>query len=683
MTPTELRLRLLHAGYDPLPLFGKAPSMLKDWQHKTNTNDQDVEMWAKQWPDARNTGILCQRVPTFDIDVMHPAAQAVEELVRAHYEEAGPILVRFGQPPKRAIPFRTDEPFKKILVNLTGPEGGQHKLEFLGEGQQVVVAGIHPGTGKPYSWHGGELSETRRADLPYIRGGEAHQFVEKAVDVLDQHGFRRAEGDKKADDHDHTSADWDALIGNLIEGVALHDSLRDLAASCVAKGFRDGDAIELLRSLMRKSRAERDTRWLERYNEIPRIVRSAHEKFGAGAAQQFNSPWHWQNEADPMDTRRHLVESLLPETGTALISGQWGTYKTFVADDLAASVMTGTPFINFPVLRKGGVLWFACEGQSEVAIRITAAWEAKGGNGRAPFAWIDNCPRLLDPNAANALAAVIKPAAEKMQQDFSLPVALVIIDTVGKAAGALKAGELNDDVVVKAIMKGLATLSIDLNALVLAVAHFGKNIETGTKGSSSFEDDADVVLALLGDKSVNGIVEEPRLCARKRRGGPSGEEFPFRTQVVDLGSDKNGCPVTTLTLRWPDPAMIAAPKPKAQKNPWRAKPLRLLYRSLTNLPAECWSDQLPFLDGPTVRATSLETVRAEFYKSYSAEGDPKAKQQARRQAFHRATTDAQANGLIGIREIDAVIYIWIATPPPEQPDLADVLGSSKRWADRF
>jgi hypothetical protein len=38
------------------------------------------------------------------------------------------------------------------------------------------------------------------------------------------------------------------------------------------------------------------------------------------------------------------------------MAGQWGTFKTFVAFDLAASVMSGKPFVEFPVDRPGGVL---------------------------------------------------------------------------------------------------------------------------------------------------------------------------------------------------------------------------------------------------------------------------------------------------------------------------------------
>src|SRR5262249_43936632 len=116
--------------------------------------------------------------------------------------------------------------------------------------------------------------------------------------------------------------------------------------------------------------------------------------------------WIWHGDVDAQQIRKWSVAGLLPETGVALISGQWGTYKTFVAIDLAAAVMTGSEFIQFPVSRRGGVLFFACEGQSEVAIRLTAAFGARGGTGRAPFAWQENCPRLLDPNASKIMAAM-------------------------------------------------------------------------------------------------------------------------------------------------------------------------------------------------------------------------------------------------------------------------------------
>jgi hypothetical protein len=254
----------------------------------------------------------------------------------------------------------------------------------------------------------------------------------------------------------------------------------------------------------------------------------------------------------------------------------------------------------------------------------------------------------------------VKQAAEKMQKDFGLPVALVIIDTAGKAAGLTKTGDLNDDTVAKTIMKALDDASKATGALFMGVAHFGKNVETGTKGSSGFEDDADVVLALLGDKGINGKVDTPRLCVRKRRSGANGDEHPFRTVVVSMGEDEDGDEVTTLRIEWLTGGEAEVVSAKTKNDPWAAKSLRLLRQVMMNMLADCGSVQKPYPDGPEVRAVDIELVRAEFYKSHPATGDAKAKSDARRQAFNRAIKDAQAKGLIGSRDIGDVTYVWLA-----------------------
>jgi hypothetical protein len=63
------------------------------------------------------------------------------------------------------------------------------------------------------------------------------------------------------------------------------------------------------------------------------------------------------------------------------------------------------------------------------------------------------------------------------------------------------------------------------------------------------------------------------MAARKRRAGPSGEEFAFTTQLIVLGTGSDGDPVDTLVLEWGgrvDPA-------DAQQSRW-PKHLHLLRR---------------------------------------------------------------------------------------------------------
>ena len=88
--------------------------------------------------------------------------------------------------------------------------------------------------------------------------------------------------------------------------------------------------------------------------------------------------------------------------------------------------------------------------------------------------------------------------------------------------------------------------------------------------------------------------------------------------------------------------------------------LRLLRRTLMSVLADHGGDQQPYHDGPVVRAVDINIIRAEFYRSYPAEGDEKAKQAARQRAFHRAINKAQDNDLIGVREIEEITYVWLA-----------------------
>jgi Bifunctional DNA primase/polymerase, N-terminal len=156
-----LRQALADAGFSPIPCNGKKPPM-EEWQKKLVTNPAEIALWSRLFPEATNTGILTRVTPTIDANILNPeAAEAIEALIRERLEERGYILVRTGRAPKHAIPLRTDVPLKKIVGNVVAPDGSAQKVELLGDGQRVVVHGIHPETGRPYGWHGGEPGAVR------------------------------------------------------------------------------------------------------------------------------------------------------------------------------------------------------------------------------------------------------------------------------------------------------------------------------------------------------------------------------------------------------------------------------------------------------------------------------------------------------------------------------------------
>jgi 5S rRNA maturation endonuclease (ribonuclease M5) len=370
---------------------------------------------------------------------------------------------------------------------------------------------------------------------------------------------------------------------------------------------------------------------------------------------------HWHGEINPLESRPQLVDGVLPEIGCGLISGQWGTYKSFAALDLAASVMTGKPFITFPVVRKGGVLFIAAEGASEMSARIEAAVKAKDrALDHAPFAWLDRCPALVNPDTTTVLVAWAKEIADAIMEKWQLPLVLIIIDTIVATAGYSKSGEDNDAAVGQRVMTTLADLAKATGTFVLGVDHFGKNVETGTRGTSAKEGAADVVLAMLGERSIAGKVTDTRLALRKRRGGENGQEFPFAARLVELGVNQSGARETTLTIDWTTDAVEAAMTSKKDGR-W-SKSLSLLRRVLLAVMADTGKEVCPFADGPKVQACDLALVQAEFFKQYAADGTAKQKYDARRHAFDRAVKSAQNKEppLVMVREIGDQQLIWFA-----------------------
>jgi bifunctional DNA primase/polymerase-like protein len=297
---TALRRALIAAGFTPLPLFGKEPPAfgkrkknndhggLSGWQKLHEVTPEQIDMWGRTWPDAINTGILTRFAPALDLDLLvEEAAIAAEDFVRARCEERGAVLVRIGKPPKRAILFRAAEPFPKILANLTAPNGSAEKLELLSDGQQLVVAGIHPDTKQPYRWHGGEPGQIRRDELPSITADAAQALLEDLVELLVRdHGYRRSTSTRRksagggsTQDDNSAGANWGDLYSNISAGQALHDSLRDLAAKLIKSGTNPGAAVNQLRAMLEGSKAPRDDRFRERMGEIPRLIDSAVEKY--------------------------------------------------------------------------------------------------------------------------------------------------------------------------------------------------------------------------------------------------------------------------------------------------------------------------------------------------------------------------------------------------------------------
>ena len=250
-----LRLSLLAAGYAPLPLTGKQP-ILRNWQKHDGVAELEIASWSKRYPLATNTGILTARVPVLDVDILDAeAADAVEALARERFEEIGYFLVRTGRFPKRAIPFRCDQPFAKITAKLTAPDGSEgQRIEMMADGQQLAVDGLHPDTGRPYGWHGGVLGDVKREDLPYIHAEQAQTLIDDAVALLvADFAYRRPEAEASAKKNGVGFMLFDAGPADWACDYSDHDGLAALAMRLIKSGMVDGACVNFLRAEVDKA----------------------------------------------------------------------------------------------------------------------------------------------------------------------------------------------------------------------------------------------------------------------------------------------------------------------------------------------------------------------------------------------------------------------------------------------
>jgi hypothetical protein len=302
------------------------------------------------------------------------------------------------------------------------------RSNLLADGEQLVVAGIHPGTGKPYSWHGGSPAETRRELLPYTREVDARELLDAAVELLIQDfGYARPpERPRPTGDRGGNPADWQSLIENIHEGRQLHDGLRDLAGKLRTSGMGIGAAINFLRALMQESTTPRDDRWEARYSDIPRLVESADEP----AKKPPRVPWAvplmtWR---DPVTIpRRQFLYGYFYARGVLSATiADGGIGKSLLKLIELLAMVTGRPLLGIePQERVRALYWNGDDAYDEVERRIYAiakhyeidlkplleqGWLSIGTSDAQPLCLgeINRGSLILNADAVNDVCALIK-----------------------------------------------------------------------------------------------------------------------------------------------------------------------------------------------------------------------------------------------------------------------------------
>jgi hypothetical protein len=199
-------------------------------------------------------------------------------------------------------------------------------------------------------------------------------------------------------------------------------------------------------------------------------------------------------------------------------------------------------------VRQGGIVYCALEGCSAFKNRLEAFRQAKLAENvsEVPFHLMASPMSLVADHPA--LIASIRATLGTGQP------AAIVIDTLNRSL----AGSESDDRDMAAYVKAADAIRDAFNCVVIIVHHCGHE-GTRPRGHSSLMGALDVQVAVKRDAEDN-IVATVELM----KDGPQSDEFASRLEVVEVGTDDDGDPITSCVVV-PVDGLAPSRKDKAAK----------------------------------------------------------------------------------------------------------------------
>lgn len=224
--------------------------------------------------------------------------------------------------------------------------------------------------------------------------------------------------------------------------------------------------------------------------------------------------------ADNVQDPTWLIPGLLPAHGIGMLYGESGSYKSFLALDMALSLAFGIPGQwNAPPV-KNDVLFLAGEGPVATAKKRWPAWmEAQGIEFRNDhrFFIMPEVPLYTDSAAWENVKLDLAELKAKP--------ALIVIDTMSRLGTGLDENSAKD---VGMLTKFMEQLARYYEGFVLGIHHTGKDQNKGMRGSSVFYANVDTVIST---RLKQGGTE---LKVRKQKDADTGDEV-YNFKVKETG----------------------------------------------------------------------------------------------------------------------------------------------------
>jgi len=337
-----------------------------------------------------------------------------------------------------------------------------------------------------------------------------------------------------------------------------------------------------------------------------------------------------------------LIEGVIPKGSFTALYGPPGSFKSFIALDIAEAIATGRAWMGREVKHTGAVLYLAGEGFGGIGARIKACKMHHQTEDGAPIYIVRHQLNLRSSaEDFNALMLAVVQLVEQTGMEFSL----AIVDTLARAFGG---GNENSSEDMGAFITAMGKVQEFLNCALMVLHHSGKDAAKGLRGHSSLLGAVDTELELLRfDEQMKGV-----LTISKQKDGADNERFGFEMVEVEIRPAGLGLsdPVVSLAVQASDSAVNDQPKKAGKSNAGSGKNQRLAMQCLERMVKEHGAPK--YIEGLQRHAIKLELWRQELWSKMGCTDEDKS---SFKMAWKRAKDDLQKSGEGDIRDD----YVWM------------------------
>lgn len=317
--------------------------------------------------------------------------------------------------------------------------------------------------------------------------------------------------------------------------------------------------------------------------------------------------------------QKWLLDGIIPADAFGILYGPSGSYKSFIALDIAAAISTGQSWHGVDVDGCGPVLYVAAEGSMGLQERAVA-WSKHYKRAYGPLAILPVAIMLDDP----IMTQIFVEAAMKAQEKLGSPFKLVIIDTLARSFNGDENSSQDAGAFINSCYAWRAKLG---DCSVMVITHSGKQLDRGIRGSSAFKAASDFVFIVTRPNHLQALLRN-----EKQKDIDEAEDMRFALQSVHIDiQDHKGRERKSLVPILESKGEMADPDAEAE--------VESVFE-VSNL-----MDIVRIVKANTAAGQQMteDSLRIEFAEKRASEG---AKPEAIRKSFDRNLTKAKQKGYL-------------------------------------